>query len=356
MKWFLLALTLCLTLVGLHNQTTIAQTECTFTQLNDFAVELWSTPIGGSSGVMMEPNVPYPIVRMARLWDNLPAYEFEIEDGVTGWYERGLNGRLNGDCDFGLGESVTVAEFPDVCEATIIEPTLLFFDRALTEQGRDAGQSVYIMFPEDMRFLTINSTAISAVIYGGHAMYIGTVASHHLEFDPDCPEKTFITVITAQTRDGARLWSNPHAVLGEITADLPANAQVEIMTGPFTSVISTDGETLGDWYLVRSDAYGIGWIWSERLELSTPFPPDEIGSAFVTDNTRAWSQPSVRDGEYLADIPENTFVRIFEGPIEGAIRTDTDDLGEWYLVQISNRTITAWVWAGRLEFIPEEDE
>jgi hypothetical protein len=355
MKWFLIALILYLPFVGRSGDMTIAQTDCTFTLQTEQPVELWSTPIGGSSGVIMQTNQTYPIVRVAVLGDSYPAYEFQIEEGVTGWYEVIILGDLSDDCDPGPMESVTVAEFPGVCEATITEATMLFFDPELTEIGRGPGQATYLTLPEGRRFLTIGSTAISAIVYGGHAMYIGTVASHHLEFDPDCPEKPFITTITARTLEGARLWSNPHVQLGELTADVPAGTILEIMAGPVTGIITDDGGTEGEWYLVHNQSYGTGWIWSARLILNSDFPPEEIGMAQAMANTRIWSQPDVTVGTYLGDIPENAFTRLLDGPVEGRIRVDTDDIGDWYWVQTGDRTITGWVWAGRLA-IQQSDE
>lgn len=355
MKWFLIPLVLCLTLVGRSGDKTIAQTDCTFTLRTEQPVELWATPIGGRNGVIMQIDQPYPVLRSATLEDSYPAFEFQIEEGVTGWYEWNLLGDLSDDCDVWTPERVTVAEFPGVCEATVTEPTMLFHDPELTKIGRDMGEPTYSIVPEGAHFLTMGSTAISAIIYGGHAMYIGAVGSHHLEFDPDCPEKSFMTTITAQTLEGARLWSNPHVQLGELITNIPEDTILEIMAGPVTGIITEDGETEGEWYLVHNQRYGTGWIWSERLISNSDLPLEEVGRARVTANTRVWSQPDVTMGAYLVDLSENAFVYLLDGPVEGRIRVDIEATGDWYLTQSGNRTITGWVWAGRLAILPSDE-
>jgi hypothetical protein len=142
--------------------------------------------------------------------------------------------------------------------------------------------------------------------------------------------------------------------LGEVTADVPTDVVFEVMAGPVTSIISDDGETTGEWVLVRNETYGTGWMWIERLQFSTEFPPEQIGSAVAMADTRVWSEPDAQAGTYLGDITEYREVRLLDGPVEGRIRLDTDDIGDWYWAQTTDRAITGWVWAGRLEILPDE--
>jgi len=284
----------------------LAQESCTFTLGTGSPVWLLSTPIGGHRVAQIFPNQSYPILREGVINDSAPAYELLVDGTTRGWIEVITIGEERGNCNVNPIQSLSISEFAEICEATIVEPAMLFRDSRLTQFFGEADEELN---PIGQTFITVSPTSISASIYSGHAgPFQGVLASRNLQFDANCSLRPFVGLVTATALNGARLWTNPHVLMGKVITDVPAGTVFDVMTGPIASVISDNGETKGDWFLVRHAEYGTGWIWGGFLELSEPFPPEALDSGTTTGVVPVWLAPNT--GTPIDELPAGLTVNI----------------------------------------------
>lgn len=73
--------------------------------------------------------------------------------------------------------------------------------------------------------------------------------------------------------------------------------------------------------------------------------------AHVGDNVRLWTEPDVKTGSNLIEIPYGAVVTITGEAVVGSIRLDADDKGFWYPVRF--RKDEGWIWEEQLNLEAE---
>jgi len=318
----------------------------------DGDLPLMSSPLLGNVVTTVPPNTSYPIRRYARFQETIGAYLLEVDADTSGWIEVITLGTISGDCSL-TEELLTAADFLDVCELTIVEPIMMFRDASLTEFLRDVFEDTLII-RETIGHTYIEKTtarnAISGRLYSGHAgPFRGYVPNYAVEYDDDCPEIVYESPVNAIAGEDTRLWSMPDAPNGRIFADIPTGTSLNVLAGPTHGIVSIDGVTTGDWYMVRHADYGTGWVWSARFELDTPFPPEPIASGIALENARLWTMPDAEHGTYIGTMTVGSAINLLSEPVQGVIRLDTGQVADWYYVE-NNRGRGGWLWVGRIQF------
>ena len=113
-------------------------------------------------------------------------------------------------------------------------------------------------------------------------------------------------------------------------------------------------------FYVQLDSARGGWLSDDAgvITGNCDTVPNGIDSNIVVTNSDAniWSQPSIRVGEIVTTIGENTQLILVSPPMEGAIRQDTNDVGIWYYVAFNNSTSPiGWIWEGRFDVVNADD-
>jgi hypothetical protein len=68
------------------------------------------------------------------------------------------------------------------------------------------------------------------------------------------------------------------------------------------------------------------------------------------ENTRAWDQPDVVNGQIAGTVPAGRWVYVLDGPRSGRIRRDKDVSGQWWQVgQDWHGPEIGWIWEGCIE-------
>jgi hypothetical protein len=162
---------------------------------------------------------------------------------------------------------------------------------------------------------------------------------------PDHEDETGLRGIAL---DNARLWSEPDVRTGVVVADVVAGTPLSIEDGPRMGHIRADTDDRGHFYYVQIDGQTtVGWVWSARLLIDNGDPTSDR-QATTLDNARLWSQPDVTVGSITHSLDVGTVVIIQSDPQLGRIRTDTSDMGYWYLVIVEDTDTSGWIWAERL--------
>jgi hypothetical protein len=72
--------------------------------------------------------------------------------------------------------------------------------------------------------------------------------------------------------------------------------------------------------------------------------------ATAHENARVWSEPSVQTGTVVTLLEPGSQVILIGEPVQGPVRIDSDDMGDWYQVRLPEETEPiGWVWADRLD-------
>jgi hypothetical protein len=311
-----------------------AQDDCTFTGTLD-VTPLYTAPLTDPTqqADTILSGVSYPVT--------LRAYEhfyIELDNAHGGWVDR-RSGITEGACDAVPLDETPLTDYPTVCAVTLGAETTLYAGSALAVEKDAIPAGVYVV---TMRTDTAYNVRL------GHA-YGGWIASSDGQLKPNCDRVPPEPYRTATALDNARVWSAPDVASGSALYTLEPGQRVLVVAGPVRGPIRFDTDDQGDWYQVYVDGQASGWVWSERLTLSTEPPPPPNGSPTGTTqpNARLWSAPTVRTGELLVFLDEGTPVTVNAGPVRGPIRYDTDHQGDWYHVT-TDGGLSGWVWSERL--------
>lgn len=285
----------------------------------------------------VQGGLSYPVLRRAQ-------QHFYVQYTISGdglWLDR-RSGYVEGNClDIPVDER-PLTDYEELCFFTPADHTPFFTDSQLTQQMVDLSS--------DREILVTGQTENAYFLYLDHAMG-GWVAVNSGTVRGDCGNLSHHddwTGLRGTALDNARLWSEPNVQTGTILADITAGTALIIEDGPRMGPIRTDTDDRGHFYLVRVEGQTTsGWIWSARL-LPSDGDPTNGGRAMALENARLWSEPDVTLGTVTSDLAVGTVVTIQGQPQLGRIRTDTDDMGYWYLVTVEGTSTTGWIWSERL--------
>jgi hypothetical protein len=340
-RWLVTIMAAAMILIALtpaHAAQSAVQTNCTFSGTLDELVYYFAPLTDPSQQKGVAPGgVPYPVLKQS-------GEHFLIQldqSGYGGWVDR-RSGILGGDCSQVPVDDTPLSGYDTLCFFTSAgTPPLYAESNLITPQGNAQANTPYVV--------TLKS-ATSYLLRLDHAFGVWVAAGTGQLSGFGCntlPVEYVAAQATALAN--ARMWSAPDVKTGVRTVDLAAGTLVTVIGGPVRGPIRFDTDDQGNWYQVRRNMDGqTGWVWEQRLAFTDP--PDPGVTATVLANARAWSEPNVRMGGVLANLAEGSQVVILEGPVNGPIRYDTNDRGDWYLVQQTATHITGWVWVERLAF------
>lgn len=314
----------------------VAQAQTSVCRFEGTLDDLWLYHAPLTSHIQLKEKLPggisYPVTALYG-----EHFLIAVDDDYGGWVDR-RSGRLSGDCDAVPVDSVPSGGYPTICWFTASADVPAYYAATLTGQSGS--------LPSGRRYITLRQTDTALELYVDHAMSAwvnveaGTVAGMCAGLGEQDAPGLPVTVLAH-----ARLWSQPDAKNGDVLATFAAGSQAEILDGPVRGPIRLDTDDQGDWYQVRQGVI-IGWMWVERF---VPVAAAS-GQAVTLANARLWSQPSVREGQKLADLPIDVQVDILAGPVRGPLRADINFDGDWYQVRLPTTGEIGWVWVERLAF------
>lgn len=314
--------------------TISAQTSCDLVNQQE-QMKVYFAPMTSDTQLkqILPQGTPYTLLDFVN-----GSYLIEYGEGQRGWVD--FHTRiLNGTCpDTPLeGDAIPLSDFPTICFYTFDE-TLPVFGDAILSQQRGSETIPAGRHPIEYK------TDVAVAVYGSAERSGGFVSPKFGTFSGHCEG----TIQLATALDGARVWSEPSIATGEVIATLESGSLVGV------TEVGVEGEiqvgVMGTWHkIVQGD--GVGWVWSERLQLREIFtaPQPVLGRATALDDARIWSQPDVTTGEVILTLLPDQSVNLIGDPQEGRIRLDTDEIGTWYPVQQGG--IVGWVYAERLHVI-----
>lgn len=299
---------------------------------------VYSAPLSDSSQLIGYASVgfSYPI-----LVQNGFHYQIQFE-GQNAWVDR-RSGVVNRECVDIPIDTAPLSDFETICMMTTTREVYTFADQTRQTQ---------------MDLLPANtSLPITQVGASGYYVLIDAARGGWLSDDAgtitgDCdylPQAgtSNLVITNAETN----VWSQPDVTIGEIVETLDANTQLMLVSPPTLGAIRLDTDDVGEWYYVALNQATppMGWVWVGRLDFITPDDlPTGNMTATVLENARLWSLPDVRSGVIIAPISNGASVTIIGDSVQGSIRYDTNDLGDWYPIRVGS--LVGWIWAGRLQF------
>jgi hypothetical protein len=319
-----------------------AQETCTFTGAPGLdSIPLYHAPLTHPSQQKEQilPGASYPVVMK-----NGAHFYITLDHAYGGWVDR-RSGLLSGPCDQIPVDTTPLAGYPTICLFTNPAVLQLYNEPVLSTLNGTlpAGHYVVVQRSTVSYRVLLDDTFSRWVSAGG-----GQLSASCTSLPSESP---MAATMAATALADARVWSAPSVQTSQILYTLAEGSQVVITGGPVQGSIQHDASVQGDWYSVYQSGTISGWVWSERLSLSSQLPPpDPSIHAAALDNARLWTVPDARKGSVVAFLDAGTQVTILAGPVRGPIRYDTPDEGDWYLVQPSQSTITGWIWADRLAF------
>lgn len=299
---------------------------------------VYSAPLSDGSQLITYASVgfSYPV-----LMQNGIHYQIQI-DGQTAWVDR-RSGVVNRECTDISMDTTPLSDFETVCMMTTTREVYTFTDQTRQTQ---------------MDLLPAN-TSLPITQFGVASFYVlldsargGWLSDDAGVITGDCERvpqagASNLVITNAETN----VWSQPDVTIGDIVQTLDANTQLMLVSPPVRGAIRVDTDDVGEWYFValNNQSSPIGWVWIGRLEFVDldDLPTGDM-TATALNNARLWSLPDVRSGVVIAPITYGTQLTVIGDSVQGAIRYDTDDLGEWYQVRVG--ALIGWIWAGRLQF------
>lgn len=321
-----------------------AEDTCTFTPHFN-ATPLYAAPLADPAQQRGEVPGGVPLLALKRSGLTYDALIYVTLDTTSGGWVDQRSGTLTGACDDLPLDNTPLIDYPTICTAAVSQAVPFFDDAQLfTPKPFDLQPGTYVV---------TRRSAASVFVRLDHAMG-GWTALSAITLGPACSTVMQAAPFQAVALDNARLWTQPNVQTGARLLDLPSGTGVVILAGPVEGPIRYDTADVGDWYQVAYNGQS-GWVWSARLDFNAappPVTPPSTPSASPTarDNARLWSQPNVQAGQVIGFLTPGTALQLLSGPVEGPIRYDTTDTGDWYYVQAEGSLYAGWLWAGRIAF------
>lgn len=318
-------------LTGVH-----AQADACEYIVEDNVIPLYSAPLNIASlqiDVLQVGNT-YTVEKRAE------RYLYVSGEEVEGWiHGLSLGGRTEGECSSLPEDARLLTEYPPVCFFTPVEAMRVYNDPSLTEQHHafdlQGGQSYPVVFEHEASFFAYIDDAAGGWVSGDAGFLSGSC--------DELPQQDSYQQ-EAVALENARLWSQPNVRIGTVIADVAPETGLYVISGPVQGPIRVDTDDLGQWFYVSTGEQS-GWLWEARFEFKE-VSGDESESVLALENARLWSLPNVQQGSLIAFVNPGSEVLILQGPVNGPIRFDTIDTGDWYFVEVG--TMRGWIWEGRL--------